>query len=214
MQKNNITLEDFKNIFIKIRDDIEMNVKYLCELDSVIGDGDHGTTISKGFNNAIKQVEINKPDNIRDLFISVGNSIIDSVGGVTGIVFGSMFKSMGEAISQAAIAIGIDGLIAMFENSLETSLTIGKGAKPGEKTMVDSLYPAVLSLKKSYGEKKPLKEILEEMSLAANKGALSTKDMIATKGRARYLGERSLGFQDPGATSIAIIIKAFSIVFK
>ena len=76
MQKNDISFDDFKNIFTKIRDDIEMNVKYLCELDSVIGDGDHGSTISKGFNNAVKQIEINKPNNIRDLFLNVGNAII------------------------------------------------------------------------------------------------------------------------------------------
>ena len=98
MQKTNISLEDFKNIFSKIREDIKLNVKYLCELDSVIGDGDHGTTISKGLNIAVKQIEINKPNTIRDLFLLAGNSIIDSVGGVSGVVFGSMFASMGEAI--------------------------------------------------------------------------------------------------------------------
>ena len=214
MQKNDISLDDFKNIFNKIRDDIEINVRYLCELDSVIGDGDHGLTISKGFNNAVKQIEINKPNNIRDLFLNAGNAIIDSVGGVTGIVFGSMFTSMGTAISETATILGIEGLIKMFEKGLDASLTIGKGAKPGEKTMVDSLYPAVLSLKKYFTENKSLKEALEEMFIAANKGALSTKEMIATKGRARYLGERSIGFQDPGATSMAIIIKAFSFIFK
>lgn len=214
MQKNHISLDDFKNIFTKIRDDIELNVKYLCELDSVIGDGDHGTTIAKGFNNAVKQIEINKPNNIKDLFLIVGNAIIDLVGGVTGVVFGSMFTSMGEAIPETAISVDIEGLIEMFEKGLDTSQTIGKGAKPGEKTMVDALYPAVLSLKKSFNENRPLKEALEAMSVAANKGVLSTKDMIATKGRARYLGERSIGYQDPGATSVAIIIKAFSIIFK
>jgi phosphoenolpyruvate---glycerone phosphotransferase subunit DhaL len=214
MQKDEITLRDFQNIFNKIREDIEMNVRYLCELDSVIGDGDHGTTISKGFNNAIKQIEISNPNNIKDLFLTIGNSIIDSVGGVTGVVFGSMFKSMGEAVPEASTAIGIEELIKMFDNGLKTSLTIGKGAKPGEKTMIDSLYPVVSSLKKSFTENKSLKEALEEMSFAADNGVLSTKDMIATKGRARYLGERSIGFQDPGATSMAIIIKAFSIIFK
>jgi len=214
MQKNNISLDDFKNIFIKIRDDIELNVKYLCELDSVIGDGDHGTTIVKGFNNAVKQIEIDKPNNTKDLFLVVGNAIIDLVGGVTGIVFGSMFTSMGEAITETVTSVDIERLIEMFEKGLDNSITIGKGAKPGEKTMVDALYPAVLNLKKAFNENKPLKEALEAMSLAADKGALSTKDMIATKGRARYLGERSLGYQDPGATSIAIIIKAFSIIFR
>jgi dihydroxyacetone kinase phosphoprotein-dependent L subunit len=214
IKKDTINLEDFKNIIITIKENIEKNVKYLCELDSVIGDGDHGSSISKGFNNAIEQIEIKKPNNIRDLFLTAGNEIIDTVGGVTGVVFGSMFTSMGEALPETSNTVGLEGLIKMFDNGLNTSLAIGKGAKPGEKTMVDSLYPAVLSLKKSFTENKPLKEALEEMSLAADKGALSTKDMIATKGRARYLRERSLGFQDPGATSMAIIIKAFSIIFK
>jgi dihydroxyacetone kinase-like protein len=213
MQKNDITFEDFKKIFVKIRDDIGLNVKYLCELDSFIGDGDHGSTISKGFNNAMTQIEINKPDNIKDLFLTAGNSIIDSVGGVTGIVFGSMFTSMGEDLNKTDTSIGFEKLILLFEKALENSLSVGKGAKPGEKTMIDSLNPALLSLKKSFLENKSLKVALEEMSSAANNGALSTKDMVATKGRARYLGERSIGFQDPGATSMAIIVRAFSCVF-
>jgi phosphoenolpyruvate---glycerone phosphotransferase subunit DhaL len=213
LQKNQITIEDFKNIFTKIREDIEADSKYLCELDSVIGDGDHGMTISKGFNNALKQIEIVKPNNIKDLFLTAGNAIIDLVGGVTGIVFGSLFTSMGEAAEENATSIDFKELIEMFEKGLDNSITIGKGVKPGEKTMVDALYPAVISLKKSFTENKSLKEALEEMSVTAASGALATKDMIATKGRARYLGERSVGYQDPGATSIAIIIKAFSIVF-
>jgi phosphoenolpyruvate---glycerone phosphotransferase subunit DhaL len=214
IQKDKIDLDDFKKIFIRIQYDIGLNVKYLCELDSVIGDGDHGLTISKGFNNAVKQIEISKPDNIRDLFIAAGNAIIDSVGGVTGVVFGKMFTSMGEALSETDTMVGIEKIIQMFEKGLDNSLTVGKGAKPGEKTMVDSLYPAVLSIKQSFAENIPLKEALEEMYVAANNGALSTKDMIATKGRARYLKERSIGYQDPGATSIAIIVKSFSIIFK
>jgi len=213
MNKEEITFEDFIKIFTKIRDDIESNIKYLCKLDSVIGDGDHGTTISKGFNNAIKQIEANKPNNIRDLFLNAGNAIIDSVGGVTGVVFGSMFTSMGEALPDDVKSIGKEGLLKMFEKGLDTSLTIGKGAKPGEKTMVDALFPAVLSLKKSLEENNSLKDAIKEMSAAAENGANSTKEMIATKGRARYLGERSIGFQDPGATSISIIIKAFSSIF-
>ena len=214
MIKNLINLHDFKQIFTKIQTDINSNVEYLCELDSVIGDGDHGTTIAKGFNNAVKQIETLKPNNIKDLFLVAGNAIIDLVGGVTGVVFGSMFTSMADAIPENTTSIDIEGLISMFEKALDSSLTIGKGAKPKEKTMIDALHPAVLSLKKSFAENKPLKEALEAMSVAASKGALSTKDMIATKGRARYLGERSIGYQDPGATSMAIIIKAFSIIFK
>ena len=214
MNKNEITLEDFKLILKNVREDINNNVKYLCELDSVIGDGDHGTTISKGINNAIKQIEIDNPSNISDLLSTAGNSIIDTVGGVSGVVFGSLFVAMGEAISTNISAVGLTELNEMFEKALDVSMTIGKGAAPGEKTMVDALYPAVQSLKKSASDTITLDIALGNMAEAALEGAVSTKDMIATKGRARYLGDRSVGFQDPGATSMAIIIKAFSSIFK
>lgn len=214
MSKNEITSGDFKQILKNIRDDVDNNVKYLCELDSVIGDGDHGTTISKGINNAVKQIEINNPSNISDLLSTAGNAIIDTVGGVSGVVFGSLFIAMGEAIPKEINAVGLNELNEMFEKALDVSMTIGKGAVPGEKTMVDALYPAVQSLKESVRDNITLEVALRNMAEAALKGAVSTKDMIATKGRARYLGERSIGFQDPGAASMAIIIKAFSSVFK
>jgi dihydroxyacetone kinase-like protein len=132
---------------------------------------------------------------------------------VTEVVFGSMFVSMGEAVSNDLEAVGLGDLYKMFEKALDISMKIGKGASPGEKIMVDSLYPAVESLKKSIKDNKVLKDALKAMSEVALKGAVSTKEMIATKGRARYLGKRSLGMQDPGATSIAIIIEAFCSIF-
>ena len=212
--KKELDLKDFKNIFKNIQTDINSNVNYLCELDSFIGDGDHGTTISKGINNAIKQIEIDNPSNISDLLSTAGNSIIDTVGGVAGIVFGSLFVGMGEAIPKNISAVGLIELNEMFEKALDVSMKIGKGAIPGEKTMVDSLYPAVQSLKKSVKENITLEDALKEMAQAASKGAISTIDMIATKGRARYLGERSVGMQDPGATSMAIIVKGFSSILE
>ncbi len=213
MIKDKISFEDFKQIFKNIQIDIEENKKYLCELDSVIGDGDHGTTICKGFDNAIKQIEVINPTNISDLLQTVGNAIIDTVGGVTGIVFGNLFVSMGKTIPKDLKTVGLNELDKMFEKALDASIKIGKGTVPGEKTMVDALYPAVRSLKKSIKNNLTLKDSLKSMAEAALKGAVSTKDMVATKGRARYLGERSLGFQDAGATSITIIISAFNSIF-
>jgi dihydroxyacetone kinase-like protein len=104
--------------------------------------------------------------------------------------------------------ISADDLCLMFTDSLNKIMKIG-GAKPGDKTMVDALYPAINSLKESISQKLSLKDSLELMLEAAKKGAESTKEMVAVKGRARYLGERSLGYQDAGATSVYIIIGTF-----
>jgi phosphoenolpyruvate---glycerone phosphotransferase subunit DhaL len=213
MIKDKIGFEDFKQIIKNIQIDIEKNKRYLCELDSVIGDGDHGTTVCKGFNNAIKQIEVINPNNISDLLQTVGSAIIDTVGGVSGIIFGSLFVSMGQTLAKDTNMVGLNKLVEMFEKALDTSIKIGKGTVSGEKTMVDALYPAVQSLKKSIKNNFTLKDALKDMEEAASKGAVSTKDMVATKGRARYLGERSLGFQDPGATTVTIIISAFNSIF-
>jgi len=209
MDKTGLRLNDFKLIFKEIRKKFSENIKYLCQLDSVIGDGDHGTTISKAMDSAVTAIEKNNPGNISDLLKIAGNAIIDSAGGVTGIVFGSMFVEMGNAVSVDLENAGLSELEKIFEGALNSSMTVGKGTKPGEKTMVDALLPAVDNLKKAVESGKTLKEALKIMSDSAFKGAEDTKKMIAMKGRARYLGERSLGLQDPGATSIALIIESF-----
>ncbi len=200
-------LEDFRNMMDKINDTLQENKMFLSQLDSVIGDGDHGISISKGFLNAIAKIKEQEPANISDLLKLAGNSIAVIIGGVTGPVFGMFFSEMGRAIDPEKDYVDINDLYAMFNQSLEKIMKIG-GAKPGEKTMVDAFHPAVLALKESAEKGASIKDAFSSMMAAAKAGAESTKGMVATKGRARYSGERSLGYEDAGANTIHLIIKA------
>jgi dihydroxyacetone kinase-like protein len=206
--KNYLDLEDLKKIIFRINENIRKNIEYLSKLDSVIGDGDHGITISSGFRNTAEKISEKDFNSISEFLKFVGNNFISAVGGTTGPIFGYLFSEMGKTAEGLAEKISADDLCLMFTDSLNKIMKIG-GAKPGDKTMVDALYPAINSLKESISQKLSLKDSLELMLEAAKKGAESTKEMVAVKGRARYLGERSLGYQDAGATSVYIIIGTF-----
>ncbi|MBA7543369.1 PEP-dependent dihydroxyacetone kinase, ADP-binding subunit DhaL [subsurface metagenome] len=183
------------------------NIEMLSKLDSAIGDGDHGFTIDRGFRNVLKEIEKNKLDDISSLLIMVGNVLLATMGGASGPLFGTFFKKMGEKVSGLS-SINLSSLYGMFSFGYESLLEISN-AKPGDKTLIDSLYPGVESLKKSLNNNTKLEEALKNMVLDSEKGMISTKELIATKGRARYLRERSIGNQDVGATSMYLIIKSF-----
>lgn len=201
-----IDLSLFRDIIKNIYAKISEKKMFLSELDSVIGDGDHGVSLAKGLKKAVEKVEDKDPKNIRELLVTAGNAITITIGGVTGPVFGMFFSEMGKAIAEEKLKIDIDDIKAMFENSLEKVQKIG-GASPGDKTMVDALSPAVKTLAAYEG--KDIKQALLLMAESAKKGAESTKEMIAKKGRARYSGDRSLGFEDAGANSIYFMMEAF-----
>jgi len=206
--KNYLDLEDFKKIIFRINENVEKNIEYLSKLDSVIGDGDHGITISSGFRSTVEKISEKDFTSISEFLKFVGNNFMSTIGGTTGPIFGYLFSEMGKTAEGLNEKISPDDLCLMFTNSLNKIMKIG-GAKPGDKTMIDALYPAINSLKESISQKLSFKNSLDLMAEAAKKGAELTKEMIAIKGRARYLGERSLGYQDAGATSTYIIISAF-----
>lgn len=197
--------EAIKKMIMRINDTLQENKMFLSQLDSVIGDGDHGVSISKGFLNAVAKIQEQDPKNISDLLKLTGNSIAVIIGGVTGPVFGMFFSEMGRAVEPEKDAIDIKDISVMFERALDKIMKVG-GAKPGDKTMVDALYPAVQSLKISADKTESFKEAFSAMVSSAKAGAESTKDMVATKGRARYAGERSLGYEDAGANTVYLII--------
>ena len=201
-----LSLEDFKRIITNINRTLQDNRMFLSQLDSVIGDGDHGVSIAKGFANAMSKIEEQNPANISDLLKLTGNSIAVVIGGVTGPVFGMFFSEMGRAIEPEKDSVDINDLYQMFSMSLDKIMKVG-GAKPGDKTMIDAFDPAVRALKKAAEENSSLKDAFSEMVSAAKAGAESTKDMVATKGRARYSGDRSLGYEDAGANTIYLILK-------
>ena len=181
---------------------------FLSKLDTVIGDGDHGISIAKGFTSAVDRIEKTSPKNISDLLKITGTTITSTIGGVAGPVFGVLFSEMGKIIEPQKESVDIKDLYQMFSAALEKIMKLG-GARPGDKTMVDALNPAVETLKKYSLNSNNIKEALKEMADAAKKGAESTKNMVATKGRARYSGERSLGYEDAGANTIFFILKSF-----
>jgi dihydroxyacetone kinase-like protein len=205
--ESNLFLEDFKKIITGINNTIQENKILLCKLDSVIGDGDHGMTIAKGFDAAMEKIEKTQPASISDLLKTTGNSITITIGGVAGPIFGSLFSEMGRNIDSDTQSADIKILSSMFSASLAKIMKLG-GAKPGDKTMVDAFYPAVKSLEDSAAEGISIKEGLSRMVKAAKAGVEATKDMISSKGRSSYSGERSLGYEDAGANTVYFIIKA------
>ncbi|MBU4450007.1 MAG: dihydroxyacetone kinase subunit L, partial [Actinobacteria bacterium] len=144
---------------------------------------------------------------ISDLLKTTGNAITITIGGVAGPIFGTLFSEMGRSIGSDKESVDIKDLAAMFSASLDKIMRLG-GAKPGDKTMVDALYPAVKSLDSSIASNLSTKEALGKMVKAAKEGAQSTKNMVSAKGKSSYCGERSLGYEDAGANTVYYIIKA------
>jgi dihydroxyacetone kinase-like protein len=203
-----LTFKDFKRIINKVNETIQENKMLLSKLDSVIGDGDHGITIAKGMESAMVKINETNPSNISDLLKTVGNTIIITIGGVAGPIFGSLFAEMGRKIETTKDRVDIKDLYNMFKASLEKVMTIGT-AKPGDKTMIDAFYPAVKSLEESVTLNKDIKEAFKKMVIVAKNGAESTKDMVASRGRSSYCGERSIGYEDAGANTVYFMLKAF-----
>jgi len=212
--KEKLGLKDFHNILAAISKTLTANRNYLCELDSVIGDGDHGITISSGFEKIVKTIEGKDFTSSADLLKAAGSSFMATVGGTTGPIFGYFLIEMGNKLKEISngenVPVGIDEFSIMAGAAMEKIMKLG-GARPGDKTMIDALYPAVNSLQQSVKEKISLGEAFSLMSAAALSGAQSTKELIAAKGRARYAGERAKGYQDAGATSLYLILNEFNI---
>jgi len=206
MMKTTIDLKDFVAIIHETERTISKHSRLLCELDAVVGDGDHGSTIARGLKKAVEVID-NKPlSNISELLINVGNTMIESMGGASGPIFGSLFKEMGKA-AEGKEEVTLSDLYKMYNRGAQKIMKLGQ-AKPGDKTLLDSLIPAIESLKKASEDKMGIPEAFAQMLEAAKSGVETTKSMVASKGRARYAGERGKGHQDAGATSIAYMLEA------
>ena len=205
--KDSLDLQDVKRMVFKINENFIENLSYLSKLDSTIGDGDHGITISRGFKEANNILNSSEITNIKEIFLSVSKSLLSKMGGASGPLFSTIFREMGNYINKEKTSITPSDFSEMLSNVLTKIIDIGK-AKPGDKTMVDTLYPVVGYLKKS--DEKDFKIIFKNIERIAKESTEKTKEMIAKKGRARYLNERSLGYQDPGATSLYLIFKSMN----
>lgn len=181
----------------------------LTELDSAIGDADHGTNMDRGMTAVVAALTATPPNSVAALLRQVGKTLVSAVGGASGPLYGTLFLEMAAVVGEAGEADGLDG--TAFATALRAGLegVVARGrAVAGDKTMFDALAPAVEALDNTLASGAPLGEALRVASAAANSGRDATIPMRARKGRASYLGERSVGHQDPGATSTALLIEA------
>jgi phosphoenolpyruvate---glycerone phosphotransferase subunit DhaL len=182
------------------------NRDYLTELDAAIGDADHGSNMDRGMKAAVAALDENPPDTAGALLSKVGSTLVSTVGGASGPLFGTFFMRMGGSLGPAGTVSATD-VAAALRAGLGGVVDRGK-AGPGDKTMYDALAPAVEALEVALSEHQPLATGLNVAWAAAVVGRDATTPMLARKGRASYLGERSVGHQDPGATTVALLLEA------
>lgn len=182
------------------------NRDYLTQLDAAIGDADHGANMDRGFKAVINKMPEFSDKDIGTIFKTVGMTLISTVGGAGGPLYGTFFLQAGMKTA-GKMELNLADWCVALEAALNGVIMRGK-AELGDKTMVDALTPAVNSLKKALEENTTLEKALQESAEAARQGMEATIPLVARKGRASYLGERSAGHQDPGATSSYLLMKA------
>jgi dihydroxyacetone kinase-like protein len=195
----------------EINKKIEENKEFLTELDGAIGDADHGINMTRGFNEVVKQLPQEEED-ISVVLKKTGMVLLSKVGGASGPLYGTAFLKAAGAV-QGATTLDGQQIADMLEAALNGIKYRGK-ATVGEKTMVDAIEPAYIAFKESQEQGKSIGEGLDIICEEARKAVEYTKTIRATKGRASYLGDRSIGHQDPGATSFLIICEAVNSLYK
>ncbi|TMF72788.1 MAG: dihydroxyacetone kinase subunit L [Chloroflexi bacterium] len=179
---------------------------HLVQLDAAIGDGDHGTNMVRGFEAVVQTLASDGGSPPGKLLILAGRTLVSTVGGASGPLWGSALRSGGRVLGDQPTFDGPQ-LVEVLAAALASVKDLGTAAV-GDKTMVDSLEPAVEMLRSRLADGASLDDAIEEAAVAAEAGMRSTIPLQARKGRASYLGERSVGHQDPGATSTALIVRA------
>ena len=203
-----ITSDDTLRWLANVAQALHQNRDYLTQLDSPIGDADHGINIDRGFRTVNERIPTMVNMDIGSIFKTVGTTLVSTVGGASGPLYGTAFLRMGVATAGKRELYAAD-IVAMLEGAVEGVRARGK-AQQGEKTMLDALLPALESAKEAVAQQLPLSQLLHTMSEAAQQGMKATIPMLAMKGRASYLGERSIGHQDPGATSSWLLLKVLA----
>jgi phosphoenolpyruvate---glycerone phosphotransferase subunit DhaL len=206
-----VTMDHLLSWLGSFRDAVHENEGYLTELDSAIGDADHGTNLTRGMDavmTAVAGPDAARPDDAGSLLSKVGMTLVTSVGGASGPLYGTFFLRGGTAVGDAA---ELDGraLLGALQAGLEGIVTRGR-AEPGDKTMYDALAPAVAALESGLDQGEPLATSVRRAATAAADGRDATVDLLALKGRASYLGERSVGHIDPGSASAALLLAALA----
>ena len=188
------------------------NKDYLTQLDSAIGDADHGTNMDRGFRKVAEKLPTVADKDIGNILKMVGMTLISSVGGASGPLYGTFFQRGGMA-ADAREELSADELVTVLQGAVDGVQARGR-AQPGDKTMMDALLPAMAALRAGVTAGKDSLGAMEDAVAAAEQGMKDTIPLQARKGRASYLGERSIGHQDPGATSSYLILNALLTALK
>lgn len=193
-------------IVLDIIEQIHENAAYLSGIDGATGDGDHGINMNKGFMMAKERIE--ESMDFSEALKVLGRTLVMDIGGSMGPIYGTMFSRISKTLKKED-KITQTNLLEALENALNGLIELA-GAKPGDKTLIDTMVPAIDSLKTAISQKKSMSECLDALSDGAEAGKENTKNLVAKIGRAARLGERSKGFLDAGATSCCIILKTMA----
>lgn len=203
-----MTNEDIIRWLERVGAVLHENAGYLTQLDSDIGDADHGINMDRGFKAVLQKIATMPSADSATLLRTVGTTLVSTVGGASGPLYGTAFLRAAGAVGGKEELTTAD-LVAMLDAFLGGIVARGK-AQPGEKTMVDALTPALTAAKEALDEGASEAELTRRAAAAAEEGMKATIPMLATKGRASYLGERSIGHQDPGATSSWLMLRSLA----
>ncbi|MDB4584681.1 dihydroxyacetone kinase subunit DhaL [Draconibacterium sp.] len=190
---------------------IQENKQYLSDIDGLIGDGDHGINMNKGFTMCREELDKN-PGDLAHSAKTLSKILMMKIGGSMGPLYGKLYRGFAKELNGIE-EIGIEDMGAALDGMLSSIQTIST-AKPGDKTLIDTLSPAVKAYKKAASEGQEFDVALDEMKAAAIAGRDSTKDMVAQLGRASRLGERSRGVFDAGATSCCLLLEVLANTSK
>lgn len=194
-----MTNEDTLRWLKLVADVLHENRDYLTQLDSAIGDADHGINMDRGFSAIREKFPTMEAMDIAGQLKTVGTTLVSTVGGASGPLYGTAFLRASATTTGKEVLTSAD-VVALLSAFLEGIVARGK-AQPGDKTMIDALTPALAAAKEALDQGASIQEITQRSANAAEEGMKATIPMLAKKGRASYLGERSIGHQDPGSTS-------------
>lgn len=202
-----LDLDDLQTALIAISARIVESESRLTELDTIIGDGDHGYGMRDGFSALSKLLRSNSYPDIFSLLKASGIQLLREMGGASGVIFGTMFTGGHEAV-KGKTQLNADDLISYFDQGAKAIMRRGRSAA-GDKTMLDALLASVEAMRKKRESTADVKEILRAAADGAKKGAEATKHMLPKTGRSKNFREQALGYPDPGAVSVSIIFEAF-----
>lgn len=201
-----LTQDELRRWVETFADAVLRDTDYLDQLDSATGDGEHGSNLSQGMSAVLTLLRGSEFSDIREMFEAIGMTIVNKVGGASGALYGTLFLRFSD-VGDGRDELDLNSLVQAFSSGLAGIMELGNTV-PGDKTMVDAIHPAVQAL--ASARDVPMPEAVARAARAAAEGRDATTSMLARRGRGTYLGDRSVGHMDAGATSMAALFQALS----